>query len=111
LGKQPIKTTWRRYEVLLPLNNNDGQEIPDELLGEAILEVRNHFLAVRYESQGIHGQWHHEGKWYQDELTLLIVDVSNTIQNRRWLKKFKEKWKKRLNQVELWMVSYRIEVE
>jgi hypothetical protein len=31
---------WRRYEVLLPLNFNDGREVPDELLAEAAIEVR-----------------------------------------------------------------------
>ena len=31
--------------------------------------------------------------------------------NRQWMKLFKDRWKIRLEQLELWMVSYRIEVE
>ena len=59
-----MSTTWRRYEVLLPLNFNDGREVPDELLAEAIIEVRTRFRAVRYERQGIEGQWQEKGVFF-----------------------------------------------
>jgi len=41
----------------------------------------------------------------------LIVDVPDTIPSRNWMKDFKRRWKPRLEQIELWMVSYRMEVE
>ncbi|MBW3597076.1 MAG: hypothetical protein KY475_07350 [Planctomycetes bacterium] len=31
--------------------------------------------------------------------------------NRRWMKEFKNRWKERLEQLELWMVSYRLDIE
>jgi hypothetical protein len=37
--------------------------------------------------------------------------VPDTAKNRRWMKEFKGRWKKRLEQLDLWLVSYRIEVE
>jgi hypothetical protein len=106
-----MSITWRRFEVLLPLNYNDGREIPDELLAEAVLEVRAQFGAVRYEPQRIEGQWHQEGFLYKDELSCLVVDVKDSAKNRKWMKQFKARWKERLGQLELWMVSYRIDIE
>jgi hypothetical protein len=39
------------------------------------------------------------------------VDVPDKKENRLWMKSFKARWKERLGQLEIWMVSYRIEVE
>lgn len=58
-----MSSKWGRFEVLLPLEFNDGRDVPD------------------------------------------------TIQSRGWMKDYRERWKGRLQQVELWMVSYSIEVE
>jgi hypothetical protein len=48
---------------------------------------------------------------YRDNLVRLVVDVPDTSQSREWMKDFKVRWKTRLEQLELWMVSYLIEVE
>jgi hypothetical protein len=40
-----------------------------------------------------------------------VVDVPDTGKNRKWMKSFKTRWKKRLEQLEIWMVSYRIDIE
>jgi hypothetical protein len=40
-----------------------------------------------------------------------MVDVPDTTESRDWMKEFKRRWKTRLVQLELWMVSYTIEVE
>jgi hypothetical protein len=44
-------------------------------------------------------------------LARLIVDVPDTKQNRATMLAFKSRWKQRLDQLELWMISYKIEVE
>ena len=36
----------RRFEVLLPVRFNDGRDIPEELLGEAVNEIVSQFGAV-----------------------------------------------------------------
>ena len=48
---------------------------------------------------------------YRDNLVRLVADVPDTSQSREWMKDFKGRWKTRLEQLELWMVSYLIEVE
>ena len=56
-----------------------------------------------------------DGEYFQPaEVTTYTreyVDVPDAPKNRDWMRDFKERWRTRLEQLELWMVSYRIEVE
>ena len=106
-----MSNKWRRFEVLLPLRFNDGRDIPSEWIAEAVLEIVDQFGAASYETQKVEGHWRQGGIVYRDDLVRIFVDVADHAKNRRWMKKFKERWKLRLEQLELWMVSYRIEVE
>jgi hypothetical protein len=51
-----MSSKWRRFEVLLPLQFNDGSDVPAELLAAAVLEIVDHFGAVSYETQNVEGQ-------------------------------------------------------
>ena len=106
-----MSSRWRRFEVLLPLRFNDGRDVPGEWMAEAVLEIVEHFGAASYETQRVEGHWRHSGILYRDDLVRIVVDVPDSARNRQWMRQFKERWKVRLEQVELWMVSYRIEVE
>ena len=50
-----MSSKWRRFEVLLPLQFNDGREVPSEWLAEAVLEIVDHFGAASYETQKVEG--------------------------------------------------------
>jgi hypothetical protein len=50
-----MSSKWRRYEVLLPLQFNDGRDVPPEWLAEAVLEITDHFGAASYETQKVEG--------------------------------------------------------
>jgi hypothetical protein len=106
-----MSSIWRRFEVLLPLQFNDGRDVPSEWLAEAVLEIVDHFGAASYETQKLEGHWRHGAVLYRDNLVRLVVDVPDSAKSRQWMKQFKGRWKIRLEQLELWMVSYRIEVE
>jgi len=41
----------------------------------------------------------------------IVVDVPDFDANRLWMKAFKDCWKLRLDQLELWLVSYLIDVD
>jgi len=45
------------------------------------------------------------------DLVRIVVDVPDSAKNRQWMKQFKARWKIRLEQIELWLVSYRIELD
>lgn len=106
-----MKSKLRRYEVLLPARFNDGTEVSDELLGDAMKEIMSQFGAVSFRRNAVDGYWQHLETTYHDELGVLVVDVADTIANRRWMKAFKQRWKKKLEQLEIWMVSFHIDVE
>ena len=106
-----MSSNWRRFEVLLPLQFNDGREVPSEWLAEAVLEVVDRFGAASYETQRVEGHWRQAGVVYRDNLVRLVVDVPDTEENRGWLREYKVRWKAKLEQLELWMVSYPIDIE
>jgi hypothetical protein len=85
--------------------------VPSEWLAEAVFEIVDQFGAASYETQKLEGHWRHGGVLYRDNLVRLVVDVPDSAKSRQWMKQFKGRWKIRLEQLELWMVSYRIEVE
>lgn len=106
-----MTSNWRRFEVLLPIRYNDGRDVPPERLAEAVLEIVARFGAASYETQKLEGHWRHGGVTYRDDLVRVTVDVPEMAENRAWVKEFKSRWKARLEQVELWVVSYQIEIE
>jgi hypothetical protein len=106
-----MSSRWRRFEVLLPLRFNDGRDVPGDWIAEAVLEIVDHFGAASYETQKVEGHWRHSGILYRDDLVRIVVDVADSPRNRQWMRQFKNRWKVRLEQLELWMVSYRIDIE
>jgi hypothetical protein len=106
-----MRSRWRRFEVLLPLQFNDGRDVPGDWLAEAVLEIVERFGAASYETQRIEGHWRQGETTYRDNLVRLVIDVPDTAKNRSWMKDFKERWKTRLEQLELWMVSYLVTIE
>ncbi len=76
-----------------------------------MLEVAANFGAASYETQKVEGHWRQAGVLYRDNLVKLVVDVPDTVKNRAWMQEFKARWKARLEQLELWLVSYCIEIE
>ena len=85
--------------MLLPVQFNDGRDVPAEWLADAVLEVVERFGAVSYETQRIEGHWRQAGVHYRDTLVRLVIDVPDTPANRKWMKTFKQQWKTRLEQL------------
>jgi hypothetical protein len=40
-----------------------------------------------------------------------VVDVPDSDENRGWVREFKARWKARLEQLDLWVVSYLIDLD
>jgi len=100
----------RRYEILLPLQFNDGRDVPDELLWKTVEELEGRFQSVSLESQVIHGLWRGEAISYQDNNTRLIVDVDDSPESRAFFVALKARLKRRFKQLEIYVVSHQIEV-
>ena len=105
-----MSRTFRRFELLLPLRFNDGQAVPDELIGETLLELRERFGAVSCETQTIRGTWQHEGQVYRDDLVRVFVDAPDAPEHREFFTAFKEQVKTRFHPIDIWMTTYLVEV-
>ena len=101
----------RRFEILLPLQFNDGREIPPDWLAEAVLEIVEKFDAASYETQKVEGHWRHQGILYRDNLVKIVIDAADEEANREWMREYKARWKQKFEQLELWLVSYTIDVD
>jgi len=87
------------------------RDVPADWLADAVLEIVVQFGAASYETQRIEGHWQQGVTVYRDNLVRLVIDVPDTATNRRWMKEFKQRWKAKLEQLELWMVSYHVTIE
>ena len=97
--------------MLLPLRFNDGRDVPGEWLARAVLEIVDQFGAASHETQKVEGHWRSGGVSYRDDLIRLVVDVPGAEENRAWVREFKGRWKTKPEQLELWVVSYAIDLE
>jgi len=97
--------------VLLPRQFNDGREIPGEWISEAILEIVDHFGTASHETQSIHGHWQARGNPLQGRpgpAFLLTFPIRLRIGHGE---KVQGQVEETFEQVELWMVSYPVDIE
>src|SRR5687768_12999832 len=100
----------RRYEILVPLQFNDGSAVPEPLFAQTFRELRERFNAVSWEPQAIVGGWRHEGVDYQDSLSRFFVDVPDSAENRDFFRSYKETLKVRFQQIDIWITAHPIDV-
>jgi hypothetical protein len=100
----------RRFEILLPLKFNDGTVVPAEFTGETIIELRQRFGAVSCETQVIRGIWQHAGEDFRDELVRVFIDVPDLPEHREFMTAYKETLKSRFRQIDIWMVTFLLDV-
>ena len=106
-----MSSRLRRFEILLPLQFNDGRDVPPEWLAEAVIEITERFGAASYETQNVEGHWRYQEVLYRDNLVKIIVDALDDEESREWMREYKSRWKQKLEQLELWLVSYLIDID
>ena len=109
-GGRRMGKAFRRFEVLLPLKFNDGQPVPDEWIGEVLVELRQRFGAVSLETQVIRGQWQHEGQTYYDDIARVFLDAPDLPEHSQFFTDLKERPKAKFQQFDIWVVTYPIDV-
>jgi hypothetical protein len=100
----------RRYEILLPLQHNDGRLVSDEILEQTREELLEQFDGVSVLPGSVRGFWVFQGVRYEDASARVIVDVEDTEDHRLFFRDFKEKLKQRFEQIEIYIASYLIEL-
>ena len=92
-------SAYCRFEILLPLEFNDGRPVPREFLAEAAVEVQRRFGGVSWESQVVEGIWRQGEVEYRDRLNRLFVDAEDTEENRQFFIGLKARLKSRFQHV------------
>jgi len=59
----------------------------------------------------VEGHWRDGGVIVRDNLVKIVIDTPDSLNHRRWMKQYKNRWRLKLEQTELWVVSYAAEVE
>lgn len=99
-----------RYEILLPLQYNDGTPIEDEKFDQTSAELADRFRGVTIEPRSLRGIWLQEGTRYEDELLRLVVDAPDTPATRRFFAAYKETLKERFKQLDIWITAYQVRI-
>jgi len=100
----------RRYEILLPLKHNDGRPVAAEKFDQTRRDLVAQFGAVSFHPNSILGIWVHEGDRFEDELVSAVVDVEDTPENRQFFTSLKALLLERFEQIEIYIVSYPIDI-
>ncbi len=93
-----------RFEVLIPLADNEGNKFP----AEQIIQVRDDLTAEfgGCRSQPLApfiGTWVNGSRLYIDELMLFVVDAPRTDASIDWFLQYKEHLLQQLCQVEIYL--------
>jgi|SRR5687768_2952936 len=105
-----MKRSSRRYEILLPLQFNDGRPVPAETNLRTLSDLRKRFGGASAETQTIRGEWSFRGKVFRDKSARIYVDTPDTPETRAFFVRFKKILKRRYRQHDMWITSYPIEV-
>ena len=73
-------------------------------------EVVERFGAVTIVPQSVRGIWTKEGQRYEEDNIRFHVDVEDTKENAEFFRKLKETLKIRFKQIDIWIVSYQIDL-
>ena len=84
-----------RFEILLPLQYNDGSQVEQEKFTQTRRELDNQFGGSSADPIPISGHWVSQGTLYEDNLLRLRVDVPYTRKNRTFFRRYKELLKER----------------
>jgi hypothetical protein len=65
---------------------------------------------VSFHPHPVFGVWLHEGTRYEDQSARMVVDVEDTPEDRQFFVEFKVVLLERFEQLEIYIVSYPIDV-
>lgn len=99
---------FERYEILLPLNYNDGTPVEPEKFQATRRELVDRFGALTMDAAPVSGLWVASTREYADELIRFVIDTETTPETDTFFRDFKECLKKRFRQLEIWITAYPI---
>ena len=99
-----------RFKILLPQFYNDGRPVePDKYLATDDELVRQ-FGATSTDSVVVRGRWLYQSTLYSDQLVGVGVDADDTQENWEAMRRAKETFKARFEQLDIWITAHRIAI-
>ena len=102
--------SFKRYEILLPIRYNDGILVEPEKFYQTREELVVQFGALTTCPELYEGTWIFDQQKFEDSSVRLYVDVEASPEHRAFFVRFKETLKSRFRQLDIWIVSYDIEI-
>lgn len=99
-----------RFEILLPLYYNDGGLIEPEKFLATDDELVVRFGGATNYNVTVQGSWVYQSVRYSDQLRRIVVDTEETVENREFMREFKETLKDRFDQEKIHITAQEIEV-
>jgi hypothetical protein len=101
---------WR-FEVLLPIRYNEGDEVEARKIYDSKEELMSHFGGLTADGIVRAGSWRDaDGIRYDDETIRLTVDIDNTPAAIGTMTAYKANLLDRFRQKEIYIVSWAIDV-
>lgn len=100
----------KRFEILLPLNYNDGRPIERTKFMLTNRELLEKFGGLTTDSVEISGTWKYGSAFYQDRLVRLTIDSDNPEEAVAFLREYKEVLRTRFEQVDIWITAHDVEL-
>ena len=102
--------TLKRFEILLPLNYNDGRPIEPEKFLTTHRELVERFGATTVDTTRASGTWVYGGVLYEDLLVRVTIDSSEPEAAFEFLRTYKGTLKSRFEQLDIWITAHDVEV-
>jgi len=99
----------KRFEILLPLTYNDGTEIQPEKFDQTAEELCERFNGITEDTVRVTGTWKYGGTRYRDTLFRIRVDTTDRTA-LAFFKIYKEIWKERFQQLDIWITVHEIDI-
>lgn len=99
----------KRFEILLPLNYNDGRDVEPEVFDLTANELCDRFGGATLDTIRITGTWKYGGTRYRDNLLRIRIDT-NDPDAEAFFKEHKERLKERFQQIDIWITAHEIEI-
>jgi hypothetical protein len=68
------------------------------------------FGAITWYPDRLQGIWTHGPQTFEDANIKVVIDVEDSPEVRAFFQRFKQTLKTRFRQIEIWMVSYSVEI-
>jgi hypothetical protein len=89
---------------------NDGRPVSGELLEQTREELLAQFRGLTIAPHTVLGLWVYEGARFEDEQRRFTIDVEDSAENQQFFVDFKSKLLDRFEQIEIYIVSYPIDI-